>query len=108
MQGHETLIQMRQAGRKPGIVFVNDYPCKTKWADWGEYATICTQGDSISSLDLRFLVDLVVSVSATSESRAKALFKLCKQAGAKTVASCHVIQGVNEHRQTGWSEVHHG
>jgi hypothetical protein len=108
MKGHETLIQMREAGRAPGIVFLNDYPCTTRWAEWGEYATVCTAGDSLSSLDLRFLVGLAVSVSAESEDRAKTLFRLCKQSGAKTVAACHVVPGIGPYKQTGWSDIHHG
>jgi len=107
MNGHETIIQMRKGGQSPGIVFINDYPCKTNWAEWGEYATICTKGDSISSLDLRFLVGLSVSISATSESRAKALFDLCKKACAKTVAACQVIEEHHHSKQTGWAEVWH-
>ncbi len=107
MNGHETIIQMRQSGRMPGFVFINDYPCKTRWAEWGEYATICTYKDPVSKLDMRFLVGLKVSISATSEDRAKALFDLCKAAGVKSVAACHVIQGQHPTKQTGWAEAWH-
>lgn len=106
MRGHETLIQLRKAGRKPHWVFINDYPCKTNWFETGEHATICVYGDSLSSLDLRFLTGLAVSVSASTEKRAKALFNACKQANAKVVAACHVMEDKKYSQQTGWVEVY--
>ena len=108
MKGHDHLIQLRKAGRAPKIVFLNDYPCKTDWHTYGDHATVCTHGDLMSSLDLRFLVGLTVSISASTESRAKALFAKAKWFGAKTVAACHVQQGVKPWEQSGWVEVHHG
>lgn len=107
MRGHETLIQMRKAGRKPAIVFVNDYPCKTDWSEWGEHATICTAGDSLSSIDFRCLLGLTASISATTEARAKSLFSKAKQAGATVVAACHVQKNVNPWEQKGWTEIFH-
>ena len=105
MKGHETLIQLRQAGRKPQIVFINDYPCKTDWSEYGDHATICTAGDALSSIDFRCVVGLTVSISASTEARAKALFAKAKNFGATTVAACHYLPG---RQQTGWAEVHHG
>jgi hypothetical protein len=115
MRGHEPIIAMRKAGTTPKTVFINDYPCHTSldWHDPGQAygegwpaddATVSTAGDAISSLDLRFLVGLTVSISSHSEGRAKALFEACKQAGAKTVAACHV-QPTHPHLQAGWAEV---
>lgn len=108
MRGHENLIQLRKEGKVPKIVFLNDYPCQTDWFEHADHATVCTAGDPISSLDLRFLVGLTVSISASTESRAKALFTKAKWFGAKTVAACHVQQGVRPWEQAGWTEVHHG
>ena len=108
MRGHETIIQMRLAGRKPSIVFVNDYPCKTDWSEFGEHATVCTDGDTLSSVDLRCLVGLTASISASTESRAKALFAKAKQAGAVRVAACHVQQGKQPWEQSGWAEIYNG
>jgi hypothetical protein len=108
MKGHADIIQMREAGRTPSIVFINDYPCYTRWAEWGEYATVCTYGDPLSSLDLRFLVGLKVSISAHSEKRAKELFRLAREAGAKTVAACHVQIEKHTFNQSGWAAIHHG
>ena len=105
MKGHTEIINARMAGKAPAFVFVNDYPCQTDWFDFGEYATVCTHGDMLSSLDLRFLKGLRVSISATTEARAKALFKLVKQADASAVASCHVKPDVHALDQDGWCEV---
>jgi hypothetical protein len=108
MKGHTELINLRNAGISPKIVFLNDYPCKTDWHIQGDHATVCTSGDLLSSLDLRFLVGLTVSISATTESRAKALFAKAKWFGAKTVAACHIQDGVHPWKQNGWCEVHRG
>lgn len=86
MNGHEKVIHMRQAGSKPKIVFVNDYPCQTDWFEHGDHATVCVAGDQPEWLDLRFLVGLTVSVSASTENRAKRFLEACKGAGAAVVA----------------------
>lgn len=110
MHGHLPIIAMRKTGIAPKIVFVNDFPCQTSrdWhnpgAKYGElwpadHATISTAGDSISSLDLRFLVGLTVSITTYTESRAKAIFEKAKHFGAKTVAATSL--------ETGWTDVFH-
>ncbi len=99
MRGHHDLIAQRLRGRAPRIVFVNDYPCRTNWFETHDHATLCTAGDPLSSLDLRCLVGLRVSISATTEARAKALFDRAKAAGAAVVAACA--------DQTGWAEIFH-
>jgi hypothetical protein len=105
MRGHGKIIEMRMAGKTPPFVFVNDYPCKTDWFDVGDHATVCTHGDSVSSIDMRFLVGLRVSISATSEGRAKALFESAKRAGAAVVAACHVKPERHQFDQDGWVEI---
>lgn len=94
MRGHETLIQLRAAGRTPKFVFVNDYPCKTDWFHWGDHATVSVAGDPIESIDFRFVKGLKVSISASNKTRAKALFELAKASGAKTVG-CGSDDGFN-------------
>ena len=108
MRGHENIIALRAHRQVPEFVFLNDYPCKTDWLEHDDYATVCAFGDSLISLDLRFLVGLRVSISATSEDRAKALYAKAKAAGAATVAACHVQAGKQPWAQTGWCEVSHG
>jgi len=105
MKGHHALIEMRKQGRHPKWVFVNDYPCKTDWHEWGEHATICVDGDRLVDLDLRFLVGLCVSISAVTERRAKAIFAVAKRDGAARVAACHVHLDAHPMDQNGWSEV---
>ena len=105
MHGHEDIIRLRLRGSAPKFVFINDYQCKTDWFDFGDHATVCTAGDSIASLDLRFVAGLQVSLTALTERRAKALAKACKDAGATVVAACHIDPSVPAHKQTGWMEV---
>ena len=105
MRGHENIIRLRQAGKKPAFVFINDWPCNTEWFETGEHATVCTDQDAIEALDLRFLVGLRVSVSSNEESRAKALFDACKAAGVEMVGAVHVKLDREPWRQDGWVEV---
>jgi hypothetical protein len=105
MRGHTTIMRIRSEGKAPPLVFVNDYPCKTDWFEHAEHAMVCTDGDSLSSMDFRFLTGLRVSVSATSEARARALFDRIKAAGATAVAAVHVQQDRHSSDQSGWCEV---
>ena len=105
MHGHEHIIILRKSGRKPEWVFINDWPCKTDWADYGDFATVCTHGDVIARLDLRFVVGSKVNISADTEERAKALFEACKSFGATLIGACHIQLGVHPHLQQGWVTV---
>ena len=105
MNGHLDIIKMRLDRMKPDYVFLNDFPCKTDWLEFGDYATVSIgPTEAVEMLDLRFLSGLKVSVASPSESRAKALYLACKDAGAKTVAASHVksLQDL-----TGWADVYH-
>ena len=67
MNGHEKIIAMRQAGKAPKIVFLNDYPCNTDWFENGDHATVfISQLDDPKTLDLRFLVGLTVSATGST------------------------------------------
>ena len=106
MRGQHQLIEMREQRKKPGIVFLNDYPCDVNWhTDRDAAVTICTHGDQLKTIDLRFLVGLKVSISSTVEQRAKQLFELVKSNGAAVVAACHVQPGQHPEHQSGWAEV---
>ena len=121
MYGHEKLIEMRKAGMKPsGLVFIDDQPSviAKDWHNPGEkYAqvwrpdspTICTHGDVIQMLDMRFLVGLKVSVESENLTRAKALFEKAKASGAAVVAGSHSIltKGLRDSIvvKTGWCEI---
>jgi hypothetical protein len=104
MRGHHELIEMRRNRKAPRMVFLNDYPCETTWFENpGDAVTICTTGDDLETIDLRFLVGLRVSVSSPSEKRAKRLFELCK-GYVSAVAACH-LQDVEPWQQKGWADV---
>ena len=121
MHGHIPLIDMRKRGAKPsGIVFIDDLPnpIAKDWHNPGEFRgeswlpdqpTICTHGDVIQMLDMRFLVGLTVSISSHSEIRAKSLFAKAKICGAAIVAATHSIELPMPFGQTsvrsGWTEV---
>lgn len=109
MRGHEKIIWLRYQGLKPRIVFLNDYPCRTDWFETGSLPDVCTAGDPLSSLDLRFLKGLVVSITSESLQRTKDLFEKAKVAGATSVAAGHAWSGMKASEYgTGWSEVFHG
>ena len=110
MRGHEGVIKMRMQGLAPVMVNIDDYEFKSPLIDWethNDSPTICVNKENIESLDLRFLVGMLVSVSSCSEDRAKRLFNACKRAGAKTVASAHSFMD-GEVSKTGWTEIYHG
>ena len=106
MRGHEAIIAMRQTGKRPAIVFLNDYPCKTDWADHGDHATVEVFQDQPEWLDLRFLVGMRVSVSASSETRGKRFMEACKRAGAATVAAGAPLLA-DKRFNASWSDVWH-
>jgi hypothetical protein len=89
MRGHTDLIRLRESGVKPsGLVYLDDYPVFDKWVRWLEgktMTTVCTHGDEVGSLDLRFVVGLRVNVTGDNVSRVKALAAACKKAGADVV-----------------------
>lgn len=104
MRGHEKLIDMRKAGKRPTIVFINDFLCQTDWFETGDrHITLSTAGEAIERLDLRFLVGLKVSATSYDENRAKALLIACQKAGADVVGAGHITEG--SRRNTGWCEV---
>lgn len=107
MRGHDSIISLRMQGLTPAFVFIDDYPSKdVGLGKENAFATVCTHGDSLTSLDFRFLVGLKVSISATSEHRAKSLFCMAKYAGAVLVGASHLVDGVHPSEQNGWCEVY--
>lgn len=106
MRGHEPILAMRKAGRRPAIVFLNDFPCDTDWSEWGDHATVCVADEVPEALDLRFVVGLTVSILGDTIERVKRLAQACKDAGASTVAAgCPVQAGVRY--EPGWAEIWH-
>jgi hypothetical protein len=89
MHGHEHLIDMRKRGGKPTMVFLTDFPVLGKWWEDGDYPEICVYHDVPERADMRFLVNLNVTITASTKARAKAFFDVCKAAGAATVSTCY-------------------
>lgn len=87
MRGHEPLIKMRLSGKAPDIIFIDDYPVKANWANYGEHCTVSVHNEPIKSLDLRFVVGLTVSITGSTEQRASDLFDACKKYGARVITS---------------------
>ncbi len=120
MIGHTPLIALRTAKRKPAAVYVSDEVTQLT-RDWHAPVTLSGKPmeqhapciaiedkDSIGSLDLRFLVGLVVFVSGNTESRAKAMFEACKSAGAAMVVGCHVDAHQRHTNPNSWIEIFDG
>jgi hypothetical protein len=110
MKGHEGIIKMRQQGLAPAIISLDDFNFPSPLTNWetnGATPSVCVYRDAIERLDLRFLVNMRVSVTSASEDRAKRLFEACKAAGAKWVGASHTKMH-GEVAKTGWSEVWHG
>lgn len=103
MRGHDQIIALRKQRLAPEIVFVNDFPCQTDWYELGDFPTISTAGDKIEYLDLRFLINLTVSICSPTEERAKTLFEAVKAAGATTVAATHAKAVLWASQADGWA-----
>ena len=108
MKGHASLIQMRMNGLKPEWVHIYDYPCRVDWEEYEMTPSVCVDGESIKTLDLRFLINMKVAVHSPSEERAKALFAACKQHKAEFVIGCHIQTDQPTWKQNGWTEIFNG
>lgn len=110
MKGHLSIIKMRESGLKPSLVFINDFPSRTDWEAHNDHPLVEISPDEQPEwLDLRFLFNLRVSVTGSTEKRAQRLFEACKKAGAVTVAACHVDNSVDniQRVQVRWCEIWH-
>ena len=107
MKGHEHIINMRLQGLKPEIVFVCDYPCETDWHEHNDHPTVSVHGDNIETLDMRFLVGVVVSVSSNCEKRARRLFKAVLGAKPLACIGVHLIPGKKAWEQDGHLETYY-
>lgn len=88
MNGHDKIIQLRMAGEMPSCVFIDDFKtAPSKWAQEDDFIIVCVEGDSMKTLDLRFLIGLDVRITANKKSRANEIFDACVSNGAKTVAA---------------------
>lgn len=110
MRGQDGIIKMRKQGFAPAMISLDDFNFPSPLTNWqtnGDTPTVCVHRDAIEGLDLRFLVNMRVSITSASEDRAKRLFEACKEAGAKWVGASHTeMRG--EVAKTGWVEIWHG
>lgn len=108
MKGHEPLIRMRLAGKVPQSIYIEDHKSlnTNDWHIFGELPCINIEGDELYNLDLRFCLGLVVNISSFSETRAKALLSMAKDAKARVITSCVLIPNAPYWKQTGWSEIY--
>jgi len=104
MNGHEPIIAMRLSGKKPEIVFIEDFDGNPEWEKFGEFPTVSVKGDDIKTLDLRFLVGLVVSASGSTEKRSKELLEACKRHKVRFCISSHRALMVNHWNDPFWME----
>lgn len=89
MKGHEQLIEMRKRGRKPTMVFLSDFSESSNWWETGDYPEVCVFHDVPERADLRFLVNLNVTITASTKDRAKAFLEACVRFGAASVSTCY-------------------
>lgn len=118
MRGHTQILKMRLQRKRPSIVFMDDLnnPIAKDWHDPGagygqkwepDHATVQIEAkDCIERLDLRFLAGCCVSITGTTEQRAKAMFEACKRAGTATVAAAHIIFTNDYICKSGWTEIY--
>jgi hypothetical protein len=110
MRGQEGIIKMRKQGFAPAMISLDDFNFPSPLTNWeinGDTPTVCIHRDAIERLDLRFLVNMRVSITSSTEDRAKRLFEACKAAGAKWVGASHTEMH-GEVAKTGWVEIYHG
>lgn len=108
MRGQEVIIELRKTGKIPSTVFLNDYRCDTDRFDTGDHFTVSLSPEEQPEwLDLRFLVGLRVSISGSTEKRARRLLEACKVAGARTVAAGALADPLDPFCKLNYSEVWH-
>lgn len=91
MRGHEAIIKMRlEARRVPPAAFVLDVECQPGFCEYGSpYPNVSIHGDYIENLDFRFLVNMHVHATATTEERAIKLFDKIRAVQPAMLSVCH-------------------
>lgn len=88
MRGHEHIVNVRMAGKKPRGVYLWDTAVTIKGPAWAEdflFMDVCTAGDAVEALDLRFVVGLPVTVFGDDAKRVRGIAAECCKAGATRV-----------------------
>lgn len=95
MRGHQPLIAMRMAGRKPRSVSITMGKVSGWVLDWnrrpetvGDAEIEIQDHERVEALDLRFLVGIgCVRIIGQDDSRTAAMIEACKRAGAGRVVA---------------------
>jgi|JI10StandDraft_1071094.scaffolds.fasta_scaffold703870_2 hypothetical protein len=86
MRGHESIIAMRRKGLTPRTVFIDAFnDIATSLPDW--YDVEILPSDLLSSLDLRFVVGLMVVVTGHDQRRVDVIAAMCIESGASRVVA---------------------
>lgn len=117
MRGHEQLIALRRRGLCPSLVLLDLLPGYTLLSsDWqlgGHYGNGVAhiellEAESISRLDLRFLVRLKVLVSGAGTAAVERLHRAVVGAGAAWVFSQSMEPVGGGEFRTVWTQFHDG
>lgn len=90
MRGHEHIVSMRLSGFKPAGVYLWDIPVTISGPQWVEdlaFMDVCTAGDVVGALDLRFVVGLPVTVLGDDVKRVRDIAGACRAAGAERIVA---------------------
>lgn len=90
MRGQEHVISVRMAGRKPQGIYLWDIPVTISGPQWVEdyaFMDVCTAGDPVGALDLRFVVGLPVTVFGDDMGRVRGIAVACRASGADRIVA---------------------
>jgi hypothetical protein len=88
MIGHQQILTLRAAGKKPGAVFVTDRIAPRNAGrdlENGCYPTVYVGGDNPATTDMRFVIGCEVHLHADDESRAVDWLDTLLQAHPKVI-----------------------
>lgn len=83
MRGHDHIIADRIRGIKPPVINIIDRPFTLEL----EPTDVMIHGDRLIDLDLRFVLDCLVTISCEDEQRMDLLVKACEKNGARQIAA---------------------
>jgi len=90
MRGHDHIVSLRLSGFKPAGVYLWDTPVQIHGPQWSEdfrFMDVCTAGDSIEAMDLRFVVGVPVTVFGDDVKRVRDIAGACRKAGSVRVVA---------------------
>ena len=82
MKGADKIIHARINGMKPAVINIIDYPFALEL----EPSEVVVHGDNLLDVDLRFVVDCLVTISSTDQKRLDYLVAQCRKFRARQLA----------------------